>query len=39
MSSMSEASVCREKDQKPRVASTISETANRDWFFFESDAK
>ena len=25
--------------EEPRTASTISETANCDWFFFESDAK
>lgn len=32
MSSMSEASVCREKDQEPRTASTIPEITNCNWF-------
>ena len=32
MSSMSEASVCRAKGQKPRTASTIPEITNCNWF-------
>jgi Icc-related predicted phosphoesterase len=32
MSSMLEASVCREKDQEPRTVSTIPEITNCNWF-------